>query len=214
MNLTEQKKIIEALKQTPVFLSVPDEELSSVLNIYASVRNYKKNDIIYSPSSKAKIFGFLIRGEARVFKDHVTVSILPAGKGFGLAGLYQDSDGFINSIAAKTDCRVLVIHKEGIDELLKKNFDFVTAYIAYLSGRIYYLNGKIEAFTAPSAEEKLLSFLETVCPESGVIEDVSIAELTRQVNVSRASLYRALGSLQERGVLRHEHKKIIMNRGK
>ncbi len=209
MTKAMQQKALEALKNIPVFSSVQEEQLLNILKNFAGVETFKKEETIFSPDSGFKIYGVLLKGEARVLKDYVTVSILKEGQGFGLAALYREEKGFVNTIEAKTACKVLCIQKEGIDQLLIENPNFSFSYISYLSGRIYYLNEKIEAYTAPSAEEKLLNFLESIRPKNGIITDVSIAELTRQVNVSRASLYRALDALQKREVLRYEHKQII-----
>lgn len=90
------------------------------------------------------------------------------------------------------------------------NRRFAVAYISYLSKRIYFLNEKIEAYTAPNAESKLLHYLKSVCDANGVVSGISITELSRQINVSRASLYRALDTLSASGKLRHDGKKIIL----
>lgn len=209
MTKVMQKKALDILKQIPVFSVVEEAQLLAILNTFAHVATYSKEDIIFSPDSKFKMYGVLLKGEARVLKDYVTVSVLKEGQGFGLAALYQEEKGFVNTIQAKSACKVLWIQKEGIDQLLLETHAFAFSYISYLSGRIYYLNEKIEAYTAPNAEEKLWNFLENIRPENGKITDVSMTELTRQVNVSRASLYRALDALQKRNLIRYEHKTII-----
>lgn len=205
-----QRKTVDILKTAPVFSALSESEMKFLLKNFSRVCTYKKGEIILSPQTEDKLVGVLLKGEARVIKDYVTVSVLTEGKQFGLAGLYQNENGFINTVIAKTNCRILLIQKEGIDGLLAQNSAFSVSYITYLSGRIYYLNSKIEAYTAPTAEEKLLNFLESNCPENRVFTEVSITELTRQVNVSRASLYRALDSLTRQGVLRYEHKQIFL----
>lgn len=205
-----QRKIFDILETAPVFSALSEREMEMLLENYSRVCTYKKGEIILSPKTKEKTVGVLLKGEVRVLKDYVTVSVLTQGKQFGLAGLYQQESGFVNTVIAKTNCRILWIQKEGIDKILTRNPEFSVSYISYLSGRIYYLNNKIEAYTAPTAEEKLLNFLESNCPENRIFQEVSITELTRQVNVSRASLYRALDSLTRQGVLRYEHKQIIL----
>ena len=176
-------------------------ELASVLLDFSELRSFKKDEIIYSPQNPEKCIGVLIKGEARVTKDYVTMSVLHPGQQFGTVVLYHKTDYFVNTILSKTDCKVLFVKKEGVDRLLAHNRRFAVAY---------FLNEKIEAYTAPNAESKLLHYLKSVCDANGVVSGISITELSRQINVSRASLYRALDTLSASGKLRHDGKKIIL----
>ena len=209
MTKTSVSALMQIVKETTVFSVLPEEILEQFLKENASVQSYQKDDVIFSADVAKEFVGVLLKGEARVLKDHVTVSVLSQKSCFGLATLYQENGSFLNTIVAKNSCKVLKINKSGIDRLLFSCPEFAKAYISYLSGRIYFLNDKIEAYTAPNAEEKLLNFLESIRPANGIIPDVSIVELTRQVNVSRASLYRALDALTSKNILRYEHKTII-----
>lgn len=210
MTDAQQKECLAVLSRADIFAAAGELELAALLSAYAEVRSYKKDEVIYSPQHLEKCIGVLIKGEARVTKDYVTMSVLHPGQQFGAVVLYHKTDYFVNTILAKTDCKVLFVKKEGVDRLLAGNRRFAVAYISYLSKRIYFLNEKIEAYTAPNAESKLLHYLKSVCDANGVVSGISITELSRQINVSRASLYRALDSLSADGKLRHDGKKIIL----
>ncbi len=205
-----KKECLQVLLETDIFSSAGIFELDTILDTAATLRSYKKDTVIYSRDTCEKCIGVLLSGEARVMKDHVTMSVLKKGSQFGAVVLYNDSDYFVNTIRAKTDCRVLFLQKEGIDRLMMHNRRFAMAYIAYLSKRIYFLNAKIEAYTAPTGEEKLLCYLRSVCNQNGEIIGISVTELSRQINVSRAGIYRALDSLSAQGKLRYADKKIIL----
>lgn len=202
-----QKQCISILQQADIFSSVSDGDLVCLLE-KAQVHTFHKDAILYSPESTEKCIGILLQGEARVVKDHVTVSVLKKGMQFGAVVLYSDAERFVNTIVAKTECKVLFLEKSGIDRLMKHDTQFALAYVRYLSNRIYFLNTKIEAYTAPSGEEKLLQHLLSICDENGLVIGVSMTELARQINVSRAGIYRALDSLSVRGKLQHSGKNI------
>lgn len=210
MTDAQQKECLAVLLKADIFSAAGEMELASVLLDFSELRSFKKDEIIYSPQNPEKCIGVLIKGEARVTKDYVTMSVLHPGQQFGTVVLYHKTDYFVNTILAKTDCKVLFVNKEGVDRLLAHNRRFAVAYISYLSKRIYFLNEKIEAYTAPNAESKLLHYLKSVCDANGVVSGISITELSRQINVSRASLYRALDTLSASGKLRHDGKKIIL----
>lgn len=205
-----KKECLQVLLEADIFSSAGILELDTILDSAATIRIYKKDEVIYSRETCEKCIGVLLSGEARVMKDHVTMSVLKKGGQFGTVVLYNDSERFVNTIRAKTECRVLFLKKEGIDRLMAHNRRFAVAYITYLSNRIYFLNAKIEAYTAPTGEERLLCYLRSVCDKNGEVSGISVTELSRQINVSRAGIYRALDSLSAQGKLRHADKKIIL----
>lgn len=205
-----KKQCAEVLSGANIFSVLPLEQIDALLEGPVHVHTYRKDDLIFSRESRARCIGVLLRGEARVMKDHVTVSVLKRGGQFGTVTLYNRAEGFVNSIVAKTACRVLFLEKEEVDALVTQNREFAVAYITYLSERIYFLNRKIEAYTAPTAEERLFAYLQSICSESGEIRNVNVTEISRQINVSRAGIYRALDSLAAAGKLRHEGKTITL----
>ena len=182
MTDSTQKQCISVLQKSDLFSAVPAEKLSFLLLHGARVQQFPKDAILYSPESTEKCIGVLLKGEARVTKDHVTVSVLKQGMQFGAVVLYSDAERFVNTIVAKTDCKVLFLEKSGIDRLMQTDAQFAAAYVRYLSNRIYFLNTKIEAYTAPNGAEKLLQYLLSVCDENGLVSGVSATELSRQIN--------------------------------
>lgn len=208
MTKTIRKQCVSALQQADIFSAVTTEALEYLIEESAQIRSFCKDEVLYSPESTEKCIGVLLKGEARVLKDHVTVSVLKKGMQFGAVVLYNDAEHFINTVVAKTDCKAVFLEKSGIDCLMQENPQFAVAYIRYLSNRIYFLNTKIEAYTAPSGEEKLLQYLLNICDKNGMVSGISVTELSRQINVSRAGIYRALDSLSERGKLQHSGKTI------
>lgn len=210
MTETEKKLCLGVLAQTDIFCAADMFSLVELLSHAAKVVSFKKDEVLYSPESTEQCIGVILQGEARVEKDYLTVSVLKKGGQFGAVFLYHDAEHFVNTVVAKTDCKVVFLQKEGIDRLMAENPAVSKAYIAYLSKRIYFLNEKIEAYTAPNGEEKLLHYLKSVCNSDGVVERVCITELARQINVSRAGIYRALEHLSARGKLLHSGKKITL----
>ena len=144
MTDAQQKECLAVLLKADIFSAAGEMELASVLLDFSELRSFKKDEIIYSPQNPEKCIGVLIKGEARVTKDYVTMSVLHPGQQFGTVVLYHKTDYFVNTILSKTDCKVLFVKKEGVDRLLAHNRRFAVAYISYLSKRIYFLNEKIE----------------------------------------------------------------------
>ena len=78
-------------------------------------------------------------------------------------------------------------------------------YISYLSQRILFLNEKISVLSAGTAEERLKLLLL----QRGSLK-CSMTSLSQELNLGRASLYRAIASLESKGIIRQEKNSIVI----
>ena len=200
------------LKQTRIFKDADEKILTSVLNTYGKSVSYAKNDIVFSRETYSPVLCLIIKGEARVSKGETVISHLKDGEIFGAAFLYNQSYEFENTVTALTPLKVVIIEKDGVDELIKCDSSISFNYISYLSERIGFLNSKIEGYTKPSAEEKLMLYLKKNADiNNGKCEiSVSMTELSHVLQISRASLYRVIETLENQGKICRDGKKIYM----
>lgn len=203
---------ISFLKNTRIFKDADEKVLASVLNTYGKSISYSKNDIVFSKENYSPVVCIIIKGEARVSKGDTVISHLKDGEIFGAAFLYNQSYNFENIVTALTPLKVVIIEKSGIDELIKCDSSISFNYISYLSERIGFLNSKIEGYTKPSAEEKLMLYLKKNADISnGKCEiSVSMTELSHVLQISRASLYRVIENLEQQGKIYRDGKKIYV----
>lgn len=203
---------ISFLKNTRIFKDADEKVLASVLNTYGKSVSYSKNDIVFSKENYSPVVCIIIKGEARVSKGDTVISHLKDGEIFGAAFLYNQSYEFENTVTALTPLKVVIIEKSGIDELIKCDSSISFNYISYLSERIGFLNSKIEGYTKPSAEEKLMLYLKKNADmNNGKCEiSVSMTELSHVLQISRASLYRVIEALENQGKICRDGKKIYV----
>ena len=200
------------LKKTKIFKDADEKILTSVLNTYGKSVSYAKNDIVFSRETYSPVLCLIIKGEARVSKGETVISHLKDGEIFGAAFLYNQSYEFENTVTALTPLKVVIIEKDGVDELIKCDSSISFNYISYLSERIGFLNSKIEGYTKPSAEEKLMLYLKKNADiNNGKCEiSVSMTELSHVLQISRASLYRVIETLENQGKICRDGKKIYV----
>ena len=200
------------LKQTRIFKDADEKILTSVLNTYGKSVSYAKNDIVFSRETYSPVLCLIIKGEARVSKGETVISHLKDGEIFGAAFLYNQSYEFENTVTALTPLKVVIIEKNGVDELIKCDSSISFNYISYLSERIGFLNSKIEGYTKPNAEEKLMLYLKKNADiNNGKCEiSVSMTELSHVLQISRASLYRVIETLENQGKICRDGKKIYV----
>ena len=200
------------LKNTRIFKDADEKLLTNVLNTYGKSVSYSKNDTVFSRETYSPVICIIIKGEARVSKGETVISHLKDGEIFGAAFLYNQSYEFENTVTALTPLKVVIIEKSGVDELIKCDSSISFNYISYLSERIGFLNSKIEGYTKPSAEEKLLLYLQKNADiNNGKCEiSVSMTELSHVLQISRASLYRVIEALEQQGKICRDGKKIYV----
>lgn len=174
-----------------------------------SLYEYRSGDIIYSPQSKKKYVGIVISGKVVALSENALLKIIPENDIFGIANLYSD-DSYPSTITAKTTASVLLIEEEAFKSLLENDSSLLRAYISFMSNKIVYLNKKISSLTAGSAEKKLAVFLMDNHHDGIYTTPSSISCLADMINVGRASLYRAIETLSEEGLIIRQGKNIII----
>ncbi len=163
-------------------------------------RSYKSGDVIYDTSDSPACLGLILSGavkaEKRSDNKRVPMRTIQAGEVFGAASLFGAGDGYVTVLTAKGATSVLFIPQECVRELVSKESTAAVNYICFLSDKIRFLNSRIDFYTALNAQEKLYEYLCKVMDDSGYASlTVNRAQLAKQLDMGRASLYRAFDAL-------------------
>ena len=101
-------------------------------------------------------------------------------------------------VEAKENCTYACITQECVEELLKSDIGFTKNYICFLSDKIRFLNKKIAFFTSGSAEKKVAGYILSLPMENNTVRlEMNMSKLAQNLDIGRASLYRAFDSLEE-----------------
>jgi len=162
-------------------------------------------------SSSERMLSVVLKGTLEVFSTDngraTLLRILREGDVFGVAGLFSGSEP-VSRIIAKSKSQILLIPRDEIITLMTENKDFARGYISFLEKRIAFLNNRISSFTAGSCERKLALFLCSVSEEESFSLSIPFSSLAKQLDMGRASFYRALGILEGEGLVSGNEKKI------
>ena len=205
----------EYLRAHSIWKAIPETELERLLR-QAQVSLYEKGELIWGGGAEyRRAIGLVLEGEAQVKKEHLLLSVHRRGDFFGLVTLFNPCEYYTADIAALQPCRIVFIEKSAIEALLDAHPAAAKEYIAYLSQRVYFLNGRLDAVTAGSAAERLESHLRAVAEPEGeqlVCEIENFSALAKTLSMGRASLYRALEVLAAQGVIEREGGRIIVRK--
>ncbi len=176
------------------------------------VQSFQKGEAIYTQHQFQRSLGIVLEGEAAVKKDKGTLlNILKEGSCFGAAALFAPAEEYVTLIVAYKACKVVFISGEELAQLFRKYPDMALDYIAFLSGRIQFLNQKIDSFTTPSAEEAVWQWILTHADQNGkAVANGGFARLARELSIGRATLYRCLTQLEMDGKIEKDGAQIMI----
>lgn len=198
--------VLEALAGHWMFFQVDRGLLKELLG-GAEEYHVSRGGTIYTPRRFRRCLGVLLSGRVRVTKDALVVSNLEAGDVFGAAALFTDSEDYATTLTALSDCSLVLLPQERVARLLRESPDFAESYVRYLSGRIHFLSGRLDAVSAGSAEGKLAQYLLSTADETDRVT-ISATQLSARIGIGRATLYRAFEGLEQAGVISREGKVI------
>ena len=216
MNIFERYPILNSFV---ILKSADREKISSFIpENSVTEHSFAAGSEIISPDMTDIPVGFLLEGSATVGSTddgkRVLIRTVGAGAVFGVATLYSADQPFPTKISAKTPCKILFIPRVAMKALIENDSGANKEFLAFLSNRIVYLNKKINAFTAGSAERRLSLFLSDNETDGICSLDISMSALADMLDIGRASLYRALDRLTEDGFIERADKTIIVKNKK
>ena len=188
--------IIEMLSYADIFRDADRktiEKISSEETILFSkgqvISDYKH----YSKHIGVVLFGTIL-AEEKNSGNKVVLNTLKEGNVFGVTSVFSSEEENVSCIVSKTQSEILFISEDKFRTYILEDRELNLSYIRFLTDRIRFLNKKISTFATPTTQGALSRFL--LSQDSDEIRVVG-ATLSKQLNIGRSSLYRALRELQD-----------------
>ena len=186
-----------------------EELLSDALALGAE--RFSRGETICDPATAERALGIVLEGRAEAVaptRERAVLAAFGPGDTFGAAALFG-GEGYVSHIRAVTGCTVLLLPEALLRQWFARCPRMAVNYIAFLSGRVRFLNGKIAIFTQDSAQHRLYRWLRANCDETGCLpEKLSMTKLAATLSMGRTSLYRALEELENAGLIVRDGKRI------
>ncbi len=211
--LSESEKLLRGniLRECEIFAHM-SEKTESLLT-ETEEATFSAGEIIADGDdfSSFRGLGVLLAGKASIYGRNSGTRVLlnRIGKSnvFGAATVFFPEKEAVSTVIAGTKCRVLFIEREVLETIIENDFAVASAYIAFLSAKIYFLNRKIIAFTAKNADAALAGYLLRTADENGELS-VNMSRIASILGIGRTTLYRAVDALSAQGAILHDGKKI------
>lgn len=208
-----ENELFNSISSLFLFNNVAPQRLRMLLdNISPEFNVFTHEQLIYSPSEFSTKIGFVIKGCCTVERHKADGAAIPlnslkAGDAFGVLSAFSTAAEFPTYIKAKKEAQLVFFTKEDILYLVKNEPEIAINLIYFLGDRIAFLNDKISTFSADNTEQKVAKFLIYEVQKSGSLTFAFNCKKTSEaLNIGRASLYRAIDVLTQRGILTLENK--------
>ena len=169
--------------------------------------SYARGDSIYAPHDYPKALGVVLQGRTEavsIQRTSAVLSVFGQGAVFGAAALFG-GDSYVSQVRATTDCRVQFLPEQLLREWFVTYPQISLNYMAFLTDRVRFLNGKIAVFTCEGATGKLYNWLQRNANEE---KKLSMTRLAATLNIGRTSLYRAMDELEAKHLIVREDGKV------
>lgn len=192
----KKEKITEIFSNSPLFKSALPSTVEYAVKVCEICETQKGEKFNNEPPG---LF-IILDGSASVYgvskTQPVILNTLKKGRVFGMASLFGEKCAS-TSIIAKDNCTYAVISQACIEKMLKNDIGFTKNYICFLSDKIRFLNKKIAFFTSGSTEKKLAGYLLSLPIENNTVKiEMNMTKLAQNLDIGRASLYRAFDALE------------------
>lgn len=206
-------EIAKKLAKCFLFSGLNHDTVSNLLSkINVNIQTFPRGEVIYSPDNFEKRMGFVIEGECSIYKKRSQGSDIPlntvgAFGCFGITAALTSKEEFPTTILAKRKCTIAFFTRDDLTVLIKENSTVSMNIIRFMCERIIFLNEKVTTFSSDNVEQKLARLILCDRNIAGVSEfKFNKKHAAETINAGRASLYRALDSLKEKGLITYDNK--------
>ena len=206
-----QLRDIARLASCSIFSGIePGELAESLLATPHSLKNFGGKSVILLAGCKYTSLYILIEGEAyaEMTSDEgkvVRVESFKAVEALASAILFTPQQALPVSVEAKTDCRFVIIPKDGVLRLCMRHQQVLEALFGEIGRRVDTLTEKLKAAQFITLREKIADWLLRRYELSGstlVHLEASRERMAELFGVARPSLSRELGALSRAGMLK------------
>lgn len=211
------ENLIALLKNIDMFKCLTKEELKSILQNNYSIKNYKKNSIIYMQNEKCKSLDIILDGAISIQKIDSEGRVLPisdftSGDVIGENLLFSLDNKYPHTVFAKSDLKILHVNKDIVLKLCQENESFLINFLQSLSEKALFLSSKI-TLSMKTLRQCIIEFLlyEFYAQKTNKIKlKMTKKDLAEKFGVQRTSFSRELNKMRKDGLIDFDNKYIII----
>lgn len=207
---------IEKAAQCPILKGVTHELLLELFGkLQFQIKSFAKDEILAIQGDEVTRLMILLEGSARGemtdFSGHlIKIEDVPAPKPLAGAFLFGNENRFPVDVVANEPVKVLIIYRGEFVKLLRMNETIQMNYLNLVSSKAQFLSKKIKFLSFKTIKGKIVHYLIGLNQDdSGIITiPASQQELADLFGVARPSVARALGELEDEGLISAQNRTV------
>jgi len=215
LNDLKRTVVVNTLRGSRLFTGLPMEDLENIADVTV-VKSLEKGDYLFHEGDPAHGFYIVQRGAINVHRvtaagKEQVIHVFRTGDSFAEIAVVSPT-GYPADARAQETTQVLLVQKEGMFELLKRQPELALRMLGSMSSHLRVLVGQIEDLTAKDVETRLANWLMKRCPAPHADTPINI-----QLTVTKRVLAAELGTVGEtfsRTLAKFRQQKLIAVKGK
>ncbi len=209
-------KVFTVLKDSFLFKNIEEGRLRELLSkSQPSVESFKRGELVYSSLTNKRLVGFVLSGSCEVRRDRsesspILLNTLTVGDSFGILSVFSD-EAFPTEIYAARGCEIIFFTDQQIRSFMAASVEITENLVSFMADRIAFLNRKIATFSGSRTTDRLAALLLSEMARLGSAEFAfNYVKAAEEINAGRASVYRAVASLEADGLISVTEKKVLI----
>ncbi len=207
--------LVNTLRSCQLFTGLPVADLENIAAV-TSTKSLEKNDYLFHERDPAAGFYIVQRGAVNVHRvtaagKEQVIHVFRTGDSFAEAALASPT-GYPADARAQEATQVLLVQKEGILALLKRQPELALRMLGSMSSHLRVLVGQIEDLTVRDVQTRLANWLIKRCPNP---QSQSPARI--ELTITKRVLAAELGTVSEtlsRTLARFRDQRLLAVKGK
>jgi CRP-like cAMP-binding protein len=214
---TSQEQVIEILKECTLFKGMSGEEISSVLSgQLGRIRRYSRDSLIAHAGEEVASLQILLQGSVKgemvdFTGKAIKIEDIVPPRPLAPAFLFGSRNRYPVNISAAEDVQLLSIPRDRFLQILQQSEQVLVNFINIVSNRGQFLSGKIKFLSFTTIKGKLAQYLLDLSRQAAsgrLVLPHSQSQLAELFGVARPSIGRAMGELNQDGIILAEGKKV------
>ena len=207
--------IVNTLRSCQLFAGLPLADLERIAAITVT-KQLTKGEYLFHEGDAARGFYIVQRGSINVHRlsaagKEQIIHVFRAGESFAEAALATEK-GYPAEARALELTQLLLVHKEGILALLRRQPELALRMLASMSGHLRVLVGQLEDLSLKDVETRLANWLMKQCPDRESERPVQV-----ELKMTKRVLAAELGTVSEtfsRTLAKFREQKLLLVKGK
>ena len=207
--------IVNTLRSCQLFAGLPLADLERIAAITVT-KQLTKGEYLFHEGDAARGFYIVQRGSINVHRlsaagKEQIIHVFRAGESFAEAALATEK-GYPAEARALELTQLLLVQKEGILALLRRQPELALRMLASMSGHLRVLVGQLEDLSLKDVETRLANWLMKQCPDRESERPVQV-----ELKMTKRVLAAELGTVSEtfsRTLAKFREQKLLLVKGK